>query len=137
MAPGSLIVAPANYQIASFSTWSLTLKSKVPIDSACYIKIELPSDFTYDPELVEASNMFVPLNGDTIIPKDKINFVKRNSANGINKAYVVFEGCNENVNSAQGAEPQGRVDITRIQTQTSVKDSDTFEAFIYHDKALT
>jgi hypothetical protein len=62
----------------------------------------------------------------TIVPASQ-------NANG--KVSISFMGCQDK--SRMGTAPSGRLSIDDIRTQAMLKDSDTFELFIYKDKEMT
>lgn len=134
MAKGSFVVEPANDMIASYSTWTMSLQARVPMEVGCFIKLSLPSDFRYNPTEVIASGMFLPADFDDVITAEELQpmmFLKKDDPS-LAKSYVLMPGCNDETSIART--PFGRVDIKEIQTQTSVKDSGTFEIQIYKDK---
>ena len=53
----------------------------------------------------------------------------------VTKSSVVMSGCH--LDSSLGENPYGRLDISEIQSQFSVRDSDNFEITIYKDYDLT
>ena len=48
---------------------------------------------------------------------------------------MLFHGCN--YEPALGKTPFGRLDISSVETQHAIRDSDQFELEIYKDKELT
>lgn len=65
-----------------------------------------------------------------VLSDSDLNIIFTNGAD-IPKSSVFFQACNSE--PALGREPFGRLDISYISTQDSVKDSDTFELRIWKD----
>jgi hypothetical protein len=74
---------------------------------------------------MQASGLFIKPNLDTNLFDEDLNIVFRTADGTIPKSSVLFAGCNSE--SSLGKTPFGRLDITSISTQASLKDSDTFE----------
>lgn len=131
----NFIIDPSNSMIATFSTWTMSLTVNIPMQTKCYIRFYIPPEFVYDPQEMEASGIFVKADLNSSIHISDLGVIYRTTDGKIPKSSVVFEGCN--VDSALGKTPFGRIDITSIQSQSAMKDSETFEIQIFKDKEMT
>jgi hypothetical protein len=64
-----------------------------------------------------------------------MNVILATSDGSIPKASVFFNGCNKI--ESLGQSPSGSLTITQIKTQEAIRDSSTFEIFVYKDKLKT
>jgi hypothetical protein len=81
------------------SQWIISLKVPMPMETGCYIKIEYPSDLTFDPLQILGSGFFKPKYGD-FVAMHEVDLEKRE---------ILIEGCYEGV----GVEPYGRLMVGR------------------------
>ena len=128
-------IEPANSMIATYSTWTITVDVNIPLEKECYLRFFVPPEFIYNPLDMQASGIFLKEDLYPTIELTDIDVIYRTEDGSIPKSSVVFRGCWEE--SSLGENPYGRIDISEIQTQKNVKDSDNFELTIYKDKELT
>lgn len=48
MPKSTFVVDPQDSMIATFSKWTISLNVNIPLQTECYIKIYVPSEFKYD-----------------------------------------------------------------------------------------
>jgi len=134
MPVSAFIVDPTNTVISTYSVWTMSLTVNIPLMTDCWIQIFLPPDFGYQRDIIQASGLFMPKSLQPRLFDADLNIIFRNDAD-IPKSSVFFQGCF--YEPALGREPFGRLDVSYISTQTSIKDSDTFEVRIWKDEAQT
>lgn len=128
-------IEPANSAIATYSTWTITVDVNIPLEKECYLRFFVPPEFIYSPMDMQATGIFLKEDLYPTIELTDIDVIYRTEDGSIPKSSVVFRGCWEE--SSLGENPYGRIDISEIQTQKNVKDSDNFELTIYKDRELT
>lgn len=55
----NFIIDPTNLVVSSYSSWTMSLKSNIPLMPDCWIQIFLPPDFGYRARNVTASGIFM------------------------------------------------------------------------------
>lgn len=123
ISPSNFVVNPANTMIATYSTWTIVLSDvNIPLQTQCWIKIYLPPDLTYATSSMQASGIFIRPDLSPSLTNADLNIIYRNAS--IPKSSVTFDGCHSE--PALGKTPFGRLDISKIETQSQIKDSGTF-----------
>lgn len=134
MPTSSFIVDPTNTVVSTYSVWTMSLKVNIPLMPDCWVQIFLPPDFGYKRDVITAAGMFMRKSLEPQLYDSDLNIIFRNGAD-IPKSSVFFQGCS--FEPALGREPFGRLDVSFISTQSSIKDSDFFEIKIWKDQNRT
>ena len=134
-----MVLQPQRVETATWSHWDLTINVQTPLDynQDCYIKWYLPNELKYDVKSMIASGIFLgkDSNGQLLTQLAKKTTIVPASQNPNGKVSISFSGCQDK--RKMGAAPTGRLAIDDVRTQAMLKDSDTFEFFIYKDKEMT
>lgn len=111
--PSSFSIQPSDSKVSAWSTWSLSLSVKIPIDKACYIQWFLPNEFKYNIAAISASGIFELADQKSeLLASDIYPILRADSPK--DKLSVTFNGCMNT--ESLGAEPNGSVDVTEIRT---------------------
>ena len=113
-----LTITPTIFKIAEYSIWVFSLTGlPIPLETECYVEIFIPADLRFDNTIISGSEMFAPVSGNVVDGVDEI-------ANDDGSVTVRFEACYKE--RSVGPSPQGRLEINRISTPVSRRDTGAF-----------
>ena len=126
----TVIIKPSIFRIASESIWKITVSVfPIPLELECFVRLTIPSDLYMVNVAIQGFGMFKPRSGTVI---DEV----QDRVDGTTKQTVVtFPSCQSA--GALGVSPQGRLEINRISTPPSRRNTGAFQLEIFKDALYT
>ena len=124
-----LTIEPDIFTIQEKSIWVFSLTNfPVPLETECYIKFVIPPDLEYQQTDIEGRQIFQP-NDSQFVSNQIVTF------DPVIGTTVMFRACFKE--RTVGPSPSGRLEVNRISTPKSKRDTGAFYFSVYKDAAYS